>query len=237
MVFLYSGTPGSGKSLHQAKDLYDYLKWNKNHLVVANYKLNLDKIRKAKGSFIYLDNEQITPQKLVEIAQNHFKAHPFYEGAIRVYIDECQLIFNAREWNIKGRSEWLSFFTQHRKLGYDIYLIAQFDRMIDRQIRSLIEYEYIHRKVGNMGKGGAIFNLLAGGGLFVSVKMWYPLHERVGAEWFKYRKKYGQIYDTYTMLDNTPAVAGERGTPADSGCDNNHEKEIIDRDVMRGITA
>ena len=40
-----------------------------------------------------------------------------------------------------------SHFSQHRKLGYRVILIAQFDRMLDRQIRSVLEYEYIHRKV------------------------------------------------------------------------------------------
>ena len=33
-------------------------------------------------------------------------------------------------------------------------LIAQFDRMLDRQIRSVIEYEHIHRKVKNIGVWG-----------------------------------------------------------------------------------
>ena len=92
MVYLYSGTPGSGKSLHQARDIYEYLQWNANHLVIANYRINTEKIKHARGKFIYLDNTEITPSKLVQIAKEHFSNHPFYEGAIRIYIDECQLI-------------------------------------------------------------------------------------------------------------------------------------------------
>ena len=38
MIYLYSGTPGSGKSLHQASDIYWDLKFNKP--VVANYQIN-----------------------------------------------------------------------------------------------------------------------------------------------------------------------------------------------------
>ena len=33
-------------------------------------------------------------------------------------------------------------------------LIAQFDKMVDRQFRALFEYEYVHRKVSNFGVVG-----------------------------------------------------------------------------------
>ena len=116
-------------------------------------------------------------------------------------LDECQLLFNAREWDAKGRKEWLSFFTQHRKYGYDVILVAQFDRMIDRQIRSLIEYEQVHRKVSNFGVWGKLFSLFSLGKLFVAVKVWYPMKERVGAEFFKANKRYYSLYDTYKHFE------------------------------------
>ena len=100
------------------------------------------------------------------------------EGEILLVIDEAQLLFNSREWVKSDRAEWCSFFTQHRKLGYEVVLVAQFDRMLDRQIRSLIEYEWIHRKVSNFGNKGKIMSLFCGGRLFVAVKVWYPLKEK-----------------------------------------------------------
>lgn len=184
MIYLYSGTPGSGKSLHQASDIYWWLHNNKP--CICNFEVNTDKIKTKKlGEYYYISNDILRPELLIKYSQLYFKNHKFKEGAIRLYIDECQLLFNAREWQQAGRKEWLSFFTQHRKYGYDIYLIAQFDRMIDRQIRSLIEYEVIHRKVKNFGKWGMFFNLVAGGNLFVAVKVWYPMKERVSSEYFK----------------------------------------------------
>lgn len=54
MIYLYSGTPGSGKSLHQAKDIYDWLR--KGKVVIANFDIDVNKIPKCKGQFIYLDN-------------------------------------------------------------------------------------------------------------------------------------------------------------------------------------
>lgn len=194
MIYLYSGTPGSGKSLHQARDLYWWLR--SGHIAVTNFDFD-DSISKRGGAVCTLHNDLLTPDVLIKASRAYFKNHKFREGKLRVYIDECQLIFNAREWNIKGRSEWLSFFTQHRKYGYDIYLVAQFDKMIDKQIRSLIEYEIIHRKVSNFGVFGKILSLLSGGNLFVAVKVWYPLKEKVGSEFFKAVKRYYSLYDTY----------------------------------------
>ena len=73
--------------------------------------------------------------------------------------------------------------------------------MLDRQIRSLLEYEYIHRKVSNFGIFGKIMSICAGGKLFVSVQRWYPLKERVASDFFKANKKYYQIYDTFNKFD------------------------------------
>lgn len=203
MIYLYSGTPGSGKSLHQASDIYYDLKYNRP--VITNYPININ-IFKKKVPFIYLPNDKLTPQELVKISKEYFSNHKFKEGAIKLYIDECQILFNAREWNVNGRNEWLIFFTQHRKYGFDIYLVAQFDRMIDRQIRSLIEYEVIHRKVKNFGKWGMIFNACAGGNLFVAVKVWYPMKEKVGSEYFKGNKKFFELYNTWNTFDTEIGV-------------------------------
>lgn len=201
MIALFSGTPGSGKSLDIAQIIYYRVRFG-DRRVICNFDINLDKIKKPhKEIFTYVPNDKLNPKKLIEISKDYFKNHKFKEGRILLIIDECQLLFNAREWNSSGRSEWLSFFTQHRKYGYDVFLVAQFDGMVDRQIRSLIEYNYIHRKVSNFGIGGKLLSLFGGGKLFVCVKVWYPLNQKVGSEWFRASKKYYQIYDTYNTFD------------------------------------
>ena len=45
-------------------------------------------------------------------------------------------------------------------------------------------------------------SLVVGGHLFVSVKFWYPIHEKVDSEFFKAKKKFYSIYDTYNKFDN-----------------------------------
>ena len=47
MIYFYSGTPGSGKSLHVAKDIYTKLFINKGN-VIANFDINRQVYNKKK---------------------------------------------------------------------------------------------------------------------------------------------------------------------------------------------
>lgn len=209
MIYLYSGTPGSGKSLHLAERLYHWTKQGRG--IVTNFDFGFDKIKHRKSCpYLIVDNLQLNPDLLIQYSLEYFSRYDFREGQIKLVIDECQLLFNAREWNKKGRSDWLSFFTQHRKYGYDVYLVAQFDLMIDKQIRSLIEYEVIHRKVANFGRWGTFFNLLGGGKLFIAVTRWYPLKERTESEFFRAKAKYFNLYNTLKTFDGKEEVNGKK---------------------------
>ena len=210
MIELYSGTPGSGKSLHVAKLMYEWMgRWNSP--VIANFAFRAKACGKKKyGSYLYVDNKQLTPDLLIEFSEQYRKLRGWTnvpEETILLVIDECQILFNAREWQKANRADWISFFTQHRKLGYRIILIAQFDRMIDRQIRSVIEYEHIHRKVKNIGLGGKLLNFFSGGNLHIDVKLYKPLNEKVGKQFFKANKNLCALYDSYTRF-NTDTTGG-----------------------------
>lgn len=198
-IKLFSGTPGSGKSLHCASKIYYSLRSGRP--IIANFEINTSLIPKNKGSFTCVNNKDLTPDYLREYSNNYFSSHSFKEEKILLVIDEAQIMFNSRNWNANGRDDWIWFFSNHRKYGYEIVLIAQFDRMLDRQIRALLEYEFIHRKVSNYGYKGKAMSLVAGGHLFVAVEVWYPMKERVGSEFFKAKKKFYQIYDTYNKFD------------------------------------
>ncbi len=215
MIRLYSGTPGSGKSLHNARDIINRSRFGRP--VIGNFECDLTKYPKAQ--YTYKPNHEITPDFLISYSRSYFAGKKIQEGALLLVLDECQLLFNARDWQQKGRNEWLSFFTQHRKLGYDITLIAQNDLMIDRQIRSLVEYEYIHRKMSNYGIGGKILSLVLGGNTFVAVQMWYPLKLKVGSELFHARKSLYSIYDSYGTFDVSSVDAQKKATIKENSSD------------------
>lgn len=197
MIYLYSGSPGSGKSCHQAEDIMKWLKFG-NSVVIANYDVDVEKIKMHHdATFLHVENWDLSPEFLKSWSNNYFKTHVFYEGCIRLYIDEAQLLFNAREWNVKDRKHWTEFFTQHRKYGYDIFLVAQFDQMLDRQMRSLIEYELMHRKLNNAGWKYKLLGFFLGGNTYLAVKYWYPVRMLISTEIHHIRKKYYTVYDSY----------------------------------------
>ena len=219
MIYLYSGTPGSGKSLHVARDMYYRLNRNKKYPnVIANFSINMKMIKNKKANFIYKDNSDLTVDFLVNYALENHKLG--IENQTMVVVDECSVIWNSRDWNNKinksSRMDWLKFFVQHRKLGYNFILITQHDRQIDRQIRSLIEYEVSHRKVNNF-KIGKILPFST----FIAINRWYGINEKLSSEFFFYRKKWGKFYDSFgtweldsKLIDLGKSSKGARGFPA-----------------------
>lgn len=200
MIYLYSGTPGSGKSLDMARAILGDLKNNKP--VICNFDIFLvGKNKRYEKNYHMVNNADLSPQFLYNFSKTYFKTHRFGEDKINLYIDECQLLFNARQWNAVGRDDWLKFFTNHRHYGYCIVLACQFDRMIDRQIRCLIETEVLHRKCNNMGWMGAFFRILfLSPTLFVKVHYYYPTKLKLRSEFFRYHRKYAAIYNSYSTV-------------------------------------
>lgn len=200
MISLYSGTPGSGKSLHASQVVRNHLKFYSN--VIGTFHINKDCLFKnSKFEYIYVNIYSLSPSFLVSYAKNNRSLlKKNVEGSFLLVIDEAQRIFNSRTWNNKDRNDWITFFAEHRHLGYDIILIAQNDRMLDRQIRSLIEYDFIHRKITQFGLKGKLLSLLTGS--FMYVKEWYPLREKIDSAFFRADKRLFNFYDSFEEFSN-----------------------------------
>lgn len=220
MIELYSGTPGSGKSLDCAQIITDRLH-TKGCVTIGNFPIEKKNVRgKIRGHFLYIDNEFLTVDRLVRFSLYYstYLGRGLKEDEILIIIDEAQLLFGAREWNTPGRKEWLWFFEQHRKLGYHVILVAQFDRMLDRNVRGVLEYEHVHRKVSNVGKAGKLIKLFCFGDVFVSVRVWYSMKMRLDSNFFRVNKKLYSIYDTKFLFNNMACVddGGIWGDPSDT---------------------
>lgn len=201
MIELYSGTPGSGKSLHVAKIIRERLRMY-NCVIIGNFYVNQNTVKKRKGTYIYVDNSRLYPERLIKFAIRYarHKGRRLKEDELYLFIDEAQLLFNSRDWQLIKTSGWVSFYSQHRKLGFYIGLIAQFDRMLDRQIRSLVENEIKHRKVSRAGLFGKLLGFLSGDNLFIYIKIWYPMKQKVYSEFFLGTKKVYDLYDSYGLF-------------------------------------
>lgn len=211
-MLMYTGTPGSGKSLHVVRDLWD--KYNWGGWIVTNIALDLPRPLYKNGRYIQFDLWDIDPDKLIEISKEYYATHNIKhfpdEDRILVVLDECQLIFNTRSWNDKEesalRKRWLRFFTQHRKYGFKIILVTQMAKMLDSQVRGLCEYEVIHRKSSMMGWRGVLIQCMTlSFPLYVAVTMWAAggLREKLKADLFRGSKKIYNMYSTCQIHDRS----------------------------------
>ena len=217
MIYLYSGTPGSGKSYHAVAVIAHKLGRRDKNRVIANFPLTGKKIT---SRFEYWDNSDITIGRLMDYARRHHRLG--VEGQTLVVIDEAQCIFNSRDWNGKGvlhsalkrqpdsRMDWIKFFSQHRKFGYNVILIAQSDKMLDKQIRSLIEYDVKHIKMNN----GFFFFLPTS---FLAVEKWYGQRMKLGQEVIWYHKRVAAMYDSYALFDTLTDTDSAQGEPRSGG--------------------
>ena len=97
MIWLYSGTPGSGKSLNSARAIYYNLVRYKRD-VIANFPINetsLEK-KKSKGSFTYINNKDLSAQYLIELAKDRGYLKNKKEGQCLVVIDEASFLFHSK---------------------------------------------------------------------------------------------------------------------------------------------
>jgi hypothetical protein len=226
MIWMYTGTPGSGKSLHSVQDILDAS--FRGQQVIANFPVFPTKKQQRTGKLpLYWDNGDITVKKLVRYARkNHKKGK---EGQTLLIIDECAILFNCRAFNAKGRMEWLRFFSQHRKYGYNIIMITQWDRMIDRQIRVMAEYNVVHRSVNNFRFIGMLLTMFRIK-MFAAITKWYGNGEVTGKSFFRGKKKLYKMYNSYAEFcgwddedddeEDEAAAAdgcGGQGVPAPAG--------------------
>lgn len=231
MITLFSGTPGSGKSYHAAVKIKEKL--DRGGSLICNFPVKTAGAKPKKELlFSYWDNSEITPERLVAYAHLHHKIGK--EGQTLLIVDEAQVIWNCREFSAKDRRAWVSFFSQHRKLGFDVLLIAQNDRMLDRQIRMLIEYEIKHRKLNNYGDGGWLLSLLTGRSTwFLAIEYWYGGNKlMLGREMIRFKPSIGALYDSYALFSSS---GGETSAPDEKVLSSAQGAVRLSPPVRRGL--
>lgn len=197
-ITIFTGTPGSGKSYHAAREIHEALRFSKSY-VITNFPIHNERYQNALYECV--ENDQLNPDLLVSRAVDFWSVRKFKEGGLLLVLDEAQLIFNSRTWNSADRLKWIQFFSQHRKLGYNVILIAQDMDMIDKQFRALLEYEVNHRKLGNYGMFGKVLSILMFGQYFYACKYYVGNKVKIDGEFIRFRKKIAAIYDSYGMFE------------------------------------
>jgi len=142
MIYVYTGTLGSGKSYHAMCEGLRKVNSIPHRICVANFPIKA-KNNRERERWVYRENLIVDDLIKISFEQRIYGK----EGHGLLIIDEAPLYFNSRTWDQdKDRKEWLKFFSLSRRFGYDIIMISQDLRMIDRQIRTMAEYEIKHIK-------------------------------------------------------------------------------------------
>jgi zona occludens toxin (predicted ATPase) len=154
-------------------------------------------VKRKTSNFYYVNDQYLTPTFLLNFAKKFHK--PRKEGQTLVVIDECQAtwLFGCRNWNNKTREDWCRFFQIHRHYGFDFILMCPSERLIDKAILCEVEYLVVHRKLENFGLKGKLLSLIMGGHMFVAVTIWWSIRTKVSSTFFRYKKLYGDLYDSY----------------------------------------
>lgn len=205
MITLYSGTPGSYKSYHAVCDILNWLKSNRN--VITNFSVDYQRLGiKPSGIYKFCKNTEITPKMLLSFHRENHKLS--YKPQTLIVIDEASTFFNPREFGRSDRMEWIYFFANHRHFNFEVILITQSDKMLDKQIRGLIEYEIKHRA---LARANLIMWLLSKvfKGLFITVEIWYPCKMRITSNLHRFKKKKADCYDTMALFIDKPSEAKE----------------------------
>ena len=204
-IHVFTGTPGSGKSLHAASLVRFELTRRYPRPVIANFDLGSGAplTDEQRSLYSYVPNEDMSAAKIERMCQDYWRdsGRPFREDYITLVLDECQLLFNSRLWSQKSRMSYLEFLSQSRKAGVKVVLIAQATKMIDNQFRMLVEVEHNHRRIASMGPAGAVVAAPFGGRLFLVVRYLYQCNERLGMELFRGNRKDLLMYDSYARFD------------------------------------
>ncbi|TEB13556.1 Zonular occludens toxin (Zot) [Pelotomaculum sp. FP] len=205
MIYLYEGPVGSGKSYHALAKGIGKIYARTNNLVYSNFPVKFSNKDIKKGidkRWYFYSDEEMNPDFFV--AESFRKGFFGKEGYALLIIDEAGVYFNSRDWQIAGdkRKEWIKFFNVFsRKCGYDVVLVAQSERMVDRQVRAAMEYRVKHVKLRNY----KWFALLPWQ-VFVAVNYWQGGNFRGNASMIWFNPFIAKRYDSMRLFKPTPEI-------------------------------
>jgi hypothetical protein len=212
-IMIVEGPPGSGKSFSCVRRIVAALDAGK--FVATNVELKPGwELRAARSNWI----RRLVPG-LVEKTAASYRKRTYISGSLDelmrvrmpgskegrgvMILDEAHNWCNARTWNAGGgdgkgrREDLVRFFSQHRKIGWDIYLITQRGENIDAQIRTLAEYRILLRNMRRfkvMGVPLMPFNF------FLAIWTWEGgVGTIVKRESYLLNKRIAGLYDTLAL--------------------------------------
>lgn len=227
MIALVTGPPGSGKSYYAVRKAADSLE--KGKFVITNVPMVPDWHERVadrhplrwmlpgrrsalkarwRGRVLHIGDDFSQLRKV--------RLKGAGEGRGVVVLDEAHVWMNSRLWRDDDRLDIVNWFSQHRKLGFDVYLITQDANNIDRQVRALFEYHVHLRNLKKMKVAGVPVSPM---NLFLAIWKWHAAKGAV-VKREAYRLNWTKgLYDTMGMYGENARTPDDvlwlpRGAPA-----------------------
>jgi len=201
MIHGISGKPGGGKSYEAVVSHIIPIITRDKRKVVTNLPLNIDRFCAVYGEFC---------RDLIEVVDGQFHNYggerPFSKAAhflqyenwqnekgqkVYFFIDECHLAMPTSG----TEKELTEFFSMHRHYGFDIMLITQSFRKVNRDIKDMIVNHYRAIKKSMMGQDNKYILKVHDGATSTKAST-VATHER------SYEKKYFAFYQSHTKSDS-----------------------------------
>jgi zona occludens toxin len=183
VIVLVTGPPGSGKSFFAVRQLGEALNTGKSVATNVQLSPHTPELVARANKVRYLRPGRVA-QTQARVARATYVAHDVHElfrvrlrgegeGRGVMVLDEAHVWLNSRAWSADDRHAIVTFFTQHRKLGWDVYLIVQDAEMIDKQVRVLVEYQVHLRNL----RRARLFGLIPFSpvNLFLAIWTWHGM--------------------------------------------------------------
>lgn len=149
-IYMVEGKLGSGKSLIAVSKMRDAMRDGLR--VATNLNLFVEKLlpgwSKYDRAIRLPDWPSVADLNYIGRGSDSLDESKF--GAL--VLDELGTWLNARAWGDKGRQALIDWLLHSRKLGWNVYLIAQNVSMLDKQIRdALTEFRVICKRTDRIG--------------------------------------------------------------------------------------
>jgi len=150
MIIGFTGTPGSGKTYEAVKKVLDNLRFGRVVYTNIDGIFDPECVEMIKTYCNLSDlafNRQLRPLEVDQIEDFWMHVEP---GCL-VVLDEIHKWFSNRDWKAEKNKQFGYWASTHRHHGFDVVLITQNIERVDSAVRSLLEWNYVYRKVNFLG--------------------------------------------------------------------------------------
>lgn len=210
MIRTVTGTPGSGKTCYALMEAVSALSAGKtvatnialaddfaDRLVRRNPSMWVRKAARARA-IAHLERR-------IEVLSDSSDLRRVYptdrrEGNCLVIVDEAHALLDSRDFRSTERQDWITWLTQHRKLGLDVLFVVQHFEMLDSNVRRLNEWEIRLRDLRRARAYGFPVPLP----LSVAHWFWATMRLPQRTQMFRPRQAHG-LFDTTATLHGVSA--------------------------------